>query len=209
MLEGQGLRPDQIDLIAVSHGPGSFTGLRLGIVIAKTWSWSAGIPVVGVDTLAGLAWTAFRQSIPEGTTQPPAGIDGPRIHVRVATDAQRGQYFAADYLVTAAGPIATQPCWIANREELVQNLAASQPLVLPESLRWQAGSVIPESVIPESGTLESGTLEIAPTLLRVAVSAQSIGELGQLGFDQRGGDDPFALVPRYVRASAAEEKAGI
>ena len=41
LLESHSLQPDQIDVVAVSHGPGSFTGLRVGVVFAKTFAWPA------------------------------------------------------------------------------------------------------------------------------------------------------------------------
>lgn len=57
-----GLRPrDNCDLIAVDVGPGSFTGLRIGITIAKTLAWSSGIGAVGVVSLDALAWEKARE----------------------------------------------------------------------------------------------------------------------------------------------------
>lgn len=47
---------DTIDLIAVSHGPGSFTGLRIGISSVKGMAMALDIPVLGISTLTGLAY---------------------------------------------------------------------------------------------------------------------------------------------------------
>jgi tRNA threonylcarbamoyladenosine biosynthesis protein TsaB len=52
------LAPEGLDLIAVSHGPGSYTGLRVGIAFAKTFAWSVKRPLVGVDSLAAMAENA-------------------------------------------------------------------------------------------------------------------------------------------------------
>ncbi|WP_067725003.1 tRNA (adenosine(37)-N6)-threonylcarbamoyltransferase complex dimerization subunit type 1 TsaB [Oceanobacillus damuensis] len=48
--------PDQLDRIVVAKGPGSYTGVRIGISTAKTMAWSLNIPVVGVSSLEVLAY---------------------------------------------------------------------------------------------------------------------------------------------------------
>lgn len=48
-----------VDAVAVAHGPGSFTGIRIGISTAKGLCWGAGIPAAGVSTLEAMAWLAL------------------------------------------------------------------------------------------------------------------------------------------------------
>ena len=50
-----GLRPAECEVVAVSIGPGSFTGLRVGVVCAKTFAYATGCRVVAVDTLETIA----------------------------------------------------------------------------------------------------------------------------------------------------------
>jgi len=56
MLENAGLTPAGLNLLAVTAGPGSFTGLRIGIAAVKGMAWGAGKPCLPVSTLEALAW---------------------------------------------------------------------------------------------------------------------------------------------------------
>lgn len=55
VLDSVGWTPAQIDAVAVSTGPGSFTSLRIGIATAMIWARSRGLPAIGVPTLAAVA----------------------------------------------------------------------------------------------------------------------------------------------------------
>ena len=81
LLEDHSLAADDIDLIAISRGPGSFTGLRVGIAFAKTLAWATRCPLVGVDTFAAIA------------THAPATANS----LWVAADAQRKELFVRPY----------------------------------------------------------------------------------------------------------------
>jgi tRNA threonylcarbamoyladenosine biosynthesis protein TsaB len=54
-LKQASIKPADIDVIAVAEGPGSYTGVRIGVTIAKTLAWTLKIPVVGVSSLQTLA----------------------------------------------------------------------------------------------------------------------------------------------------------
>jgi tRNA threonylcarbamoyl adenosine modification protein YeaZ len=55
LLREAGVRADEVEALAVGTGPGSYTGLRMGLVTARTLAFSLGVPVAGVSTLAALA----------------------------------------------------------------------------------------------------------------------------------------------------------
>jgi len=77
LLEENQLTPADVGLVAVSKGPGSFTGLRIGITTARIFAYSAGAELVAVDTIDVLAAQAAQPDKP----------------LRVIIDAQRGQVF--------------------------------------------------------------------------------------------------------------------
>ncbi|WP_078392371.1 tRNA (adenosine(37)-N6)-threonylcarbamoyltransferase complex dimerization subunit type 1 TsaB [Shouchella patagoniensis] len=55
LLEEVGLKPKELDRIAVAHGPGSYTGVRMAVTTAKTLAWSLNIPLVSISTLELMA----------------------------------------------------------------------------------------------------------------------------------------------------------
>ncbi len=81
LLEQCEVTPDKLAAIAVSVGPGSFTGLRIGIAIAKTLAWQLQIPLVGVDTLEAIATNV---EVPDATSL-----------VCPVIDAKQGNYYFA------------------------------------------------------------------------------------------------------------------
>jgi tRNA threonylcarbamoyladenosine biosynthesis protein TsaB len=80
-LASAGWRPGDVQIVAAAIGPGSFTGLRVGVTAAKTFAYAVGAAALGVSTLEAIAFAAPAQ----------AGIICPVI------DAQRKQLFAARY----------------------------------------------------------------------------------------------------------------
>ena len=59
LLKNAELTMRDIDVFAVAHGPGSFTGIRIGISTVKGLAWASGKPCVGVSTLEAMAWNGI------------------------------------------------------------------------------------------------------------------------------------------------------
>lgn len=88
MLSMAEVKPEELDAIAVSEGPGSFTGLRIGASIAKGLAWTLKIPIVPVSSLMGLA----------------ANVEMPGQIVCPIMDARRNQVYTAVYRTTSDVP---------------------------------------------------------------------------------------------------------
>lgn len=132
-----------VDRIAVGLGPGSFTGLRIGVATARALAQSRGIELVGVSTLEALAVGA-------GEAPPGAGATALRLAV---IDARRGETFAAAWDAAGAerlAPAARAPSTLART---VAELGAGVLAVGDGTLRFRrdleaAGAHIPADDSP-------------------------------------------------------------
>lgn len=83
LLEEHRIRPDDLEAVAVSKGPGSYTGLRIGVSAAKGIAYGAGIPLIGINTLAAMCSgyvTRHPEELTAGTLLCPM-IDARRMEV--------------------------------------------------------------------------------------------------------------------------------
>jgi len=99
VMERAGIGWDAVDRIAVGIGPGTFTGLRIGIATARALARARSIPLVGVSTLQSMALAGPRARValggPEAGPTPAALFDV----VLAVLDARRGEVFAASWRI--------------------------------------------------------------------------------------------------------------
>ncbi|MFK7818861.1 MAG: tRNA (adenosine(37)-N6)-threonylcarbamoyltransferase complex dimerization subunit type 1 TsaB [Planctomycetaceae bacterium] len=114
------LTPKETDCVCVSEGPGSFTGLRVGIVFAKTFGWLNKCPVVSIPTLEACA----------------AQVEG--THICVISDAQRGEVFLGEYLPGPNRPQALAKVEILSLEAARKRLTPSTTLTGPGLTKYAA-----------------------------------------------------------------------
>lgn len=181
MLQNAELAPESIDLYAVAAGPGSFTGLRIGVSALKGLAWAADKPCVGVSTLLAMA-------------QNLAHTDALLV---CAMDARRSQVYNA--LFEAKGGVLTRltPDRALGLDELAAELRGEtrRMLVLGD------GAVLAHGSLTQSGV----ACELAPAALRyqdavgVALAAQDAAERGEACSAQE-------LAISYLRVSQAERE---
>ena len=94
LLENAGLTIHDIDSLAVAAGPGSFTGVRIGVATVKGLCWGADKPAAGVSTLEAMAY---------GAPAPVGSV------VAATMDARRNQLYAALFEITPSGPVRLCP----------------------------------------------------------------------------------------------------
>ena len=110
LLKNCGLTMADMDLIAVAEGPGSFTGLRIGVAAAKGLAWGGELPCAGCSTLESMAWNL-------------AGFEG---EVCVAMDARRKQVYNARFRVDGEQPHRLTPDRAIALEDLIAELQGTE-----------------------------------------------------------------------------------
>jgi tRNA threonylcarbamoyladenosine biosynthesis protein TsaB len=139
VLRGAGLDYDAVDVIAVNHGPGSFTGVRAGVAAARGLALAAARPVVAVNTLEVLAAALGPQ--PSGTIV--SALDARRGQVYLQTFDHRLGALSAPYAVAPAD--ATLP-GAAPPLHLVGNGAALLEAALPGDVPVLSQSAQPDAL---------------------------------------------------------------
>ncbi|HEY6362493.1 MAG TPA: tRNA (adenosine(37)-N6)-threonylcarbamoyltransferase complex dimerization subunit type 1 TsaB [Vicinamibacterales bacterium] len=192
LLEHERLALAEIDAFAVATGPGSFTGLRIGIATMQGLAFATGKPLIGVSGFDALAHVIVRLR-PEATGDEPRPEATP---ARLATwvDAWRGEIYAALY---------------ENGHEVEPPLVARPEDVLDALRRRLSES---ESRVPivfagdGAGTYRDLILRILGDQARIADPASPwlAGAVAQLAGARPGLHPPHAIRPLYVRRPDAE-----
>lgn len=172
--------PTTVQLVAVTTGPGSFTGLRIGVTTAKTFVYATGAALVGVNTLSVLARGVFTDQT-EWT--------GP---LWVVLNAERDQLFAASFQRAGSEWTEVEPTRIMDNHSWLRGLKDGT-LVGGSGLTGLVGQ-IPKGV------------HIAPESTWTAC-AGNVGREGLRAFQAGRVSDCWSLMPNYYRESAAVEKA--
>ena len=181
------LKLADFDLFAVSAGPGSFTGLRVGLTAAKGWAEVYRKPAVGVSALEAVAF----QARAGGAVLVPA------------LDARRGQIYFGVYRTAAAGLALDGEEFVVMPGEFAAKLgtlahsrdgAGGYSIVTPD-----ASVVAVVSRLTSNLTASSAGLEIVPSVL-----APSIGRIAHARALRGDVNDALTLDANYVRRTDAE-----
>lgn len=179
LLERCKIDKKSIELLAVSMGPGSFTGLRIGLATAEAMAYSWQCYLHGVDTLEALAYN----------------IPVENVVLVPVLDAQKGNYYQAIYEWHHDELVKLAPIEVVNKDKLLERIsqyAGDKKVLLLGECQKLAKRELPENV------------KLAPDTLRMP-KGSSIALAALTNFDAEQDKKIFGLEPYYIRRSEAEE----
>lgn len=179
LLAELGFSHDQFDLYAVNSGPGSFTGLRVGITAAKAWAEAYGKPVVAVSGLEAVAAQSYGSSM-----------------LVPVIDARRGQVYFGFYRRDAARLVREGEDRVGTPEEFrsaLQGIPGQDGATVITS-DVGIGAQFGNWVLGQRIAVENVSSVLAPVIGRIAYGRANRGEVA----------DALTLDANYVRRSDAE-----
>lgn len=177
ILKNLELKMSDVGGVAVSVGPGSFTGIRIGLAAAKGLAWGAGIPLCGVSTLEAMAHLCPRDDVV----------------VCPVMDARRGQVYNARFSLCGGTLSRLTPDRAISLEELASEIKNDK---IPHFLLGD-GAVLCYNYLSENG-IDS---VLAPETIRLQ-SAWGVCLAAESGYFV----SPDDVVPNYLRLSQAERE---
>lgn len=182
LLKDLSLRLDQFDLFAVSAGPGSFTGLRVGLTAAKGWAEVYNKPVAGISALEAVAIQSW---VPTPVVVP-------------VLDARRGQVYFGFYRRTDVGLALDGEEFVVTPQEFMTKLRGevrdyALTLVTPDH---EVVSALAPHFEPGLAAVETVSGVLAPFIGRIGYERGLRGEVS----------DALTLDANYVRRTDAEMK---
>jgi tRNA threonylcarbamoyladenosine biosynthesis protein TsaB len=172
------VRPDDVAAVHVSGGPGSFTGLRIGITFARTLALATGARIVRVPTLDVIAQNAL-------------AVDPRPPFVVVVLDAKRRRIFSAPFALRQDAYVCMQEPAEVDPESF---FAALPP----------GCHAVGEGIAYHQAAVDSAGLPVLPEALTRA-RAEVVYHLGRSRAVAGGFDDARGVVPIYIRRPEAEE----
>lgn len=181
LLDSCGRTVDQVDAVAVAAGPGSFTGVRIGVAAAKGFAWGAQLPCYGVSTLEAMA---LQLGLHEGIVCP-------------VMDARRAQVYNALFRFRNGQPARITEDRAISLEDLGQELKrCEEPVFLVGD-----GCVLCYNTLSESCPAL-----VLPPEHRMHQRAAGVALAAQRRIAAGDPGDPAALQPNYLRLSQAERE---
>lgn len=175
-----GLELDKIDAIAVTSGPGSFTGIRIGVATAKAMALAIGVPIIGIPTLDVMANNmTFTDKL-----------------ICPIMDARRNQVYTSLYKWEESTLQRVEEYLAIPIDELLEKVSDKEVIFLGDGV-----DVLRSQIVDKMGE----KAHFAPSFLHMQ-RASVLAHLACLAYERGETEDADAFVPMYLRKSQAERE---
>ncbi len=186
LLAEAGVALRDLDAVACAHGPGAFTGVRVAVSVAQGLAFGAGVPAIGISTLAALAQQIVR------TTETPVPTN---TLLLPALDARMGELYTGVYArADDDSVLAVAADRLCRPEEFVSGVPAERAVIAIGS-GWRAYDTATLGIVP------ARIIEAEPDALDVLTLAARALTRGEAV-------SPEQLLPLYLRDTVAWKKIG-
>ncbi|MDG0790749.1 tRNA (adenosine(37)-N6)-threonylcarbamoyltransferase complex dimerization subunit type 1 TsaB [Cohnella ginsengisoli] len=193
----------EVDAIAVGQGPGSYTGVRIGVSAAKTLAWAWDKPLVGLSSLETLAMAAgpYLRGEKQAAEADPfaARLTGQPVWIVPIMDARRGQVYGARF-ETADGSV-----WRRLDEDAIRLIGDWGSALAASAAEAGAQLAFVGEIGPHAAALAALEGAVA---LPLTIDAGEMGELAAERLAQGLVDDVHRFAPNYTQLTEAETKLG-
>ncbi len=188
-----------VGLWSITSGPGSFTGLRVGLATVKMLAWASDAPVIPIDTLQAIA-LRFLSFANDSQSTYHASLSQGTLHLVTAINAFRKQVFTASWNIVdnqltraSATHVLDAFIWQSQPWTGFSEIAANEKL-------WICGNAL------DSYPLEPSDQMVALPRATWSPTAEQVGQLAWQDYLAGNAISAAQLSPNYIRPSAAEEK---
>ncbi len=179
VLQMAGVEKKQLSAVAISLGPGSFTGLRIGLAAAKAIAYGLNIPIIGISTTEALAWH----------------YPVPGVKIVPFIDAQKGNVYSAVYSWQGDGFQEESPVQVYSLAEALELCGNQQGAVMA------VGDMVQKKLVGREDL--PANLQIPPSHM-VMPRAANVAMAGVKRLIAGETDSVMNLEPVYIRRSEAE-----
>ena len=147
---------EEVDVLAVGLGPGSYTGIRAAISMAQGWQLARNVKLLGLESVEAIVSQAHTLHITASC--------------HVVIDAQRNEFYLATYQIDSDGWREIAPLRIVAQAEVQARAGAGELMIGPEAHRWCGRVLFPRAgALAEMAVRRSGYVsgeKLAPIYLR-------------------------------------------
>lgn len=179
VLTTSGLTVDDLNGLAVTVGPGSFTGLRIGLSTVEGLAFAGGKPVTGISTLEALAYALY----------------GTQLLICPILDARRKEVYTGRYRFHGQNLVCASPPMVVGLRESLADIRTSAIFIGDATDAYR--DMIDHCL---------GELAVFAPPSQNYIRASVVGHLAMVRFTMEGAVDPAQLTPVYLRKSDAEKK---